>query len=106
VTRQSINVLLQDPRTRRASDQARGGTVGKTSSHAANTRGRRKHSEATVAVRSVEVRMLAGMTEAEQSGAFRIMQGMIHPCAMATTAHSSPRHTARRPDRSAASVET
>ena len=33
--------------------------------------------EATVVVRSVEVRMLAGMPEAEQSGAFRILQRMI-----------------------------
>jgi hypothetical protein len=31
-----------------------------------------------VAVRSVEVRMLAGMTETEQSGAFRILQSMLH----------------------------
>ena len=34
--------------------------------------------KATVAVRSVEVRMLAGMTETEQSGAFRILRSMIH----------------------------
>jgi hypothetical protein len=31
-----------------------------------------------VAVRSVELRMLAGMTETEQSDAFRILKGMIH----------------------------
>ena len=31
-----------------------------------------------MAVRSVEVKMLAGMTEAEQSGARRILQSMIH----------------------------
>ena len=41
-------------------------------------RGRRSLEKATVAVRSVEVRMLAGLTEAEQSGAFRILQSMIH----------------------------
>ena len=41
-------------------------------------RGRRSLEKATVAVRSVEVRMLAGMTETEQSGAFRILQSMIH----------------------------
>ena len=29
-------------------------------------------------VRSVEARMLAGMTETEQSAAFRMLQGMIH----------------------------
>ncbi len=31
-----------------------------------------------MAVRSVEVRMLAGMTEAEQAGAFRILRSVIH----------------------------
>jgi hypothetical protein len=40
--------------------------------------GRRSLEKATVAVRSVELRMLAGMTETEQSGAFRILQSMIH----------------------------
>jgi hypothetical protein len=39
---------------------------------------RRSLEKATVAVRSVEVRMLAGMTETEQSGAFRILQSIIH----------------------------
>ncbi|MEV0256204.1 hypothetical protein AB0H82_18315 [Streptomyces sp. NPDC050732] len=48
VTRQSMNVLLQ--------------TLEK----------------ASAAVRSVEVGMLAGMTEAERSGASRILQSMIH----------------------------
>jgi DNA-binding MarR family transcriptional regulator len=41
-------------------------------------RGRRRLEKATVAVRSVEVRMLAGMTETEQSGTFRSLQSMIH----------------------------
>ena len=40
--------------------------------------GRRSLEKATVAVRSVEVRMLAGMTQTEQSDAFRILQSMIH----------------------------
>ncbi|HEY3480784.1 MAG TPA: MarR family transcriptional regulator, partial [Streptomyces sp.] len=40
-------------------------------------RGRRSLEKATVAVRSVEVRMLAGMTEAEQAGAFRSLRSMI-----------------------------
>lgn len=31
-----------------------------------------------MAVRSVEVRMLAGMTEAERSSAFRSLRSMIH----------------------------
>ncbi|GHJ19098.1 hypothetical protein ACH4LN_32190 [Streptomyces albus] len=33
--------------------------------------------EASAAVRAVEVRMLAGMSEAEQASALRILQGMI-----------------------------
>ncbi|MFC4502517.1 hypothetical protein ACFPIH_23865 [Streptomyces vulcanius] len=41
-------------------------------------RGRRSLEKATVAVRSVEVRMLAGMTGTEQSAAFRILPSMIH----------------------------
>jgi len=35
-----------------------------------------------------EVRMLAGMTETEQSGAFRILQRMIHSLRTATVAVS------------------
>src|SRR3954469_6239006 len=40
-------------------------------------RGRRCLEEATVAVRSVEVRMLAGLTGPEQSEAFRLLRSMI-----------------------------
>ncbi len=39
--------------------------------------GRRSLAKATVAVRSVEVAMLAGLTRAEQADAFRILQQMI-----------------------------
>ena len=41
-------------------------------------RGRRNLAKATMAVRAVEVRMLAGLTETEQSDAFRILQNMTH----------------------------
>ncbi|MFE4646582.1 MarR family transcriptional regulator, partial [Streptomyces sp. NPDC056730] len=41
-------------------------------------RGRQSLEKATVAVRSVEVRMLSGMTETERSAAFRILRSMIH----------------------------
>lgn len=39
--------------------------------------GRRGLENATAAVRSVEVRMLADLTETEQSDALHILQGMI-----------------------------
>ena len=41
-------------------------------------RGRQSLDEASTAVRSVEARMLAGLTGTEQSEAFRILQSMIH----------------------------
>lgn len=41
-------------------------------------RGRRSLEKATVAVRSVEIRMLAGMTKTEQLGAFRMLHSMIN----------------------------
>ncbi|MER6564523.1 MarR family transcriptional regulator, partial [Streptomyces sp. NPDC001027] len=40
--------------------------------------GRRSLDKASAAVRSVEARMLAGLTETEQSDAFRILQRMVH----------------------------
>jgi DNA-binding MarR family transcriptional regulator len=52
--------------------------VGKVLPTRLTPRGRRSLAKATVAVRSVEVRMLAGMTETEQSGAFRILQSMVN----------------------------
>jgi fumarylacetoacetase-like protein len=41
-------------------------------------RGRRSLDKATVAVRAIELRMPEGVTEAEQSAAFRLLQCMIH----------------------------
>jgi hypothetical protein len=51
--------------------------VGKVLPTRLTPRGRRSLAKASAAVRSVEVRMLGGMTEAEQSGAFTILQSMI-----------------------------
>jgi DNA-binding MarR family transcriptional regulator len=51
--------------------------VGKVLPTRLTSRGRRLLEKATVAVRSVEVRMLAGMTEVEQAAAFRSLQSMI-----------------------------
>lgn len=78
VTRQSMNVLLQalerDGYVTRPAEPS----VGKVLPARLTPRGRQSLEKATVAVRAVEVRMLGGLTEAEQSGAFRILQSMVH----------------------------
>ena len=76
VTRQSMNVLLQGLErdgfvTRPAEPPA-----GKALPTTLTPRGRKSLAAATAAVRSVEVRMLAGMTDAEQTAAFRALQSM------------------------------
>ena len=78
MTRQSMNVLLRA--LERDGDVIRPAEapVGKVLPTRLTPRGRRRLEKATVAVRSVEVRMLGGMTEDEQSDAFRILQSMIH----------------------------
>ncbi|MFJ3143879.1 MarR family winged helix-turn-helix transcriptional regulator [Streptomyces halstedii] len=78
VTRQSMNVLLQALERDGYVTRPAEAPVGKVLPARLTPRGRRSLAEATVAVRSVEIRMLAGMTEAEQSGAFLILRNMIH----------------------------
>ncbi|MEU0132644.1 MarR family transcriptional regulator [Streptomyces sp. NPDC006296] len=78
VTRQSMNVLLQNLEREGYVSRPAAAPVGKALPARLTPRGRRSLEKATVAVRSVEVRMLAGMTETEQAGAFRIMRSMIH----------------------------
>ena len=78
VTRQSMNVLLQTLERDGHVTRPAEAPVGKALPTRLTPRGRRSLAKATVAVRSVEVRMLAGMTEAEQAGAFRVLQSMIH----------------------------
>src|SRR5271169_5999036 len=78
VTRQSMNVLLQALERQGYVTRPAEAPVGKVLPTRLTPRGRRSLEKATVAVRSVEVRMLAGMTETDQSGAFRILQRMIH----------------------------
>jgi DNA-binding MarR family transcriptional regulator len=76
VTRQSMNVLLQAlERDGYVTRQAEA-PVGKVLPTRLTSRGRRSLEEATLAVRAVELRMLRGLTEDEQSGAFRILQSM------------------------------
>jgi len=78
VTRQSMNVLLQS--LERAGDVTRSveAPVGKVLPTQLTPRGRQSLEKASVAIRSVEVSMLAGMTETEQSAAFQILRSMIH----------------------------
>lgn len=77
VTRQSMNVLLQalerDGYVTRPAQAPRG----KVLPARLTPRGRRSLEKASAAVRSVEVRMLAGMTGTEQSAAFRSLRSMI-----------------------------
>ncbi|MFF4857886.1 MarR family winged helix-turn-helix transcriptional regulator [Streptomyces rubiginosohelvolus] len=78
VTRQSMNVLLQalerDGYVTRPAEAA----MGKILPAQLTPRGRQSLEEASAAVRAVEVRMLAGMTENEQESAFRALRSMIH----------------------------
>ena len=78
VTRQSMNVLLQALERDGFVTRPTEAPFGKVLPTRLTPRGRRSLEKATVAVRSVELRMLAGMTEAEQSAAFLSLQKMIH----------------------------
>jgi DNA-binding MarR family transcriptional regulator len=77
VTRQSMNVLLQTLERDGYVARPAEAPVGKVLPTQLTPRGQRSLGEATVAVRSVELRMLGGMTQDEQSDAFRILQSMI-----------------------------
>lgn len=77
VTRQSMNVLLQA--LERAGEVVRPAedAVGKALPARLTAAGRERLAAATVAVRSVEARMLSGMSEAEQADAFRALRSMV-----------------------------
>jgi DNA-binding MarR family transcriptional regulator len=72
-----MNVLLQaldrDGQVTRPAEAP----VGKALPARLTPRGRRLLEKASAAVRSVELRMLAGMTEPEQAAAFRALKSMI-----------------------------
>ncbi|KZB79700.1 MarR family winged helix-turn-helix transcriptional regulator [Amycolatopsis regifaucium] len=78
VTRQSMNVLLQALEREGQVTRPAEAPVGKALPARLTPRGRRSLEKATAAVRSVEVRMLAGLSETEQASAFRILRSMIH----------------------------
>jgi DNA-binding MarR family transcriptional regulator len=77
VTRQSMNVLLQALERDGYVTRPAEAPVGKVLPTRLTARGRRSLAKASAAVRSVEVRMLSGMTDAEQSAAHSILQSMI-----------------------------
>jgi DNA-binding MarR family transcriptional regulator len=77
VTRQSMNVLLQNLEREGHVTRPAEAPVGKVLPARLTPRGRRSLEKASAAVRSVEVRMLAGMTGTERSEAFRLLRMMI-----------------------------
>ncbi|WP_022901271.1 MarR family winged helix-turn-helix transcriptional regulator [Humibacter albus] len=77
VTRQSMNVLLQALERDGYVSRPSQAPVGKALPARLTPRGRRSLEKASRAVRSVEVRMLAGMTDAEQSDALRSLKSMV-----------------------------
>lgn len=77
VTRQTMNVLLQALERDGFVTRPAQAPAGKVLPARLTARGRRSLGEATVAVRAVEDRMLAGLTEAERPEAFRILRGMV-----------------------------
>lgn len=78
VTRQSMNVLLHTLERDGYVTRPAEAPVGKVLPTRLTPLGRRSLAKATVAVRSVEVRMMSGMTETERSSASTILQKMIH----------------------------
>lgn len=78
VTRQSMNVLLRSLERDGYVTRPSTPPVGKALPTRLTSSGRRSLEKATVAVRSVELQMLSGMTEAEQRQAFRSLQSMAN----------------------------
>ena len=76
VTRQSMNALLQTLEQEGLVTRPAEAPVGRALPTRLTAQGRRSLEKATAAVRSVEVRMLAGLTEAEQSSTFRALRTM------------------------------
>jgi DNA-binding MarR family transcriptional regulator len=77
VTRQSMNVLLQALERDGFVTRAAEAPVGKALPTELTAEGRRSLVAASAAVRSVEVRMLDGMSPDEQAGALRALRSMV-----------------------------
>lgn len=77
VTRQSMNVLLQALEQEGYVSRAAEPLVGKVLPTTLTPAGRRSLQKATAAVRSVEVKMLTGLTPNEQLSTFQVLRTMI-----------------------------
>ncbi|GGR73668.1 DNA-binding MarR family transcriptional regulator [Nocardioides luteus] len=77
VTRQSMNVLLKALERDGYVTRPAAAPVGKALPTELTASGRRSLEEASAAVRSVERRMLAGLTEADQAEALRLLRNMV-----------------------------
>jgi DNA-binding MarR family transcriptional regulator len=77
VTRQSMNVLLKALERDGSVTRPSAPPTGKVLPTRLTPRGRQSLQGASAAVRSVEARMLAGITETEQADAFRVLQSMV-----------------------------
>ncbi|MDI9891943.1 MarR family winged helix-turn-helix transcriptional regulator [Microbacterium sp. IEGM 1404] len=77
VTRQSMNVLLQSLERDGVVERPATAPSGKTLPTRLTEKGRRELAEASAAVRSVERRMLGGMTDAEQATARAALRSMV-----------------------------
>ncbi|SIR75086.1 MarR family winged helix-turn-helix transcriptional regulator [Microbacterium sp. RURRCA19A] len=77
VTRQSMNVLLQSLERDGVVERAATAPSGKALPTRLTEKGRRDLAEASAAVRSVERRMLADMTDAEQAAARAALRSMV-----------------------------
>jgi DNA-binding MarR family transcriptional regulator len=77
VTRQSINVLLQSLERDRIVTRPAEATVGKTLPTRLTLVGRRQLAKATVVVKAVEDRMLAGLDAASQQEARRFLSSVV-----------------------------
>lgn len=77
VTRQSMNVLLQALERDGYVTRPTEAPVGKVIPITLTASGRRSLAQATVAVRAIEDRMLAGLTTQDQHDARRILAGLV-----------------------------
>ena len=77
VSRQSMNVLLQALERDGFVTRATEAPVGRVLPTQLTPSGGRRLQKATAAVRSVEVRMLGGMSAAQQADAFRALRSMV-----------------------------
>ena len=85
VTRQSMNVLLQNLEREGLVTRPAEAAIGRVLPAQLTPRGRRSLATASAAVRSVEDRMLSGLTASEQAAAQRILRSMVDSLRQGTT---------------------